>query len=107
MWRKFQEDESIRVIVCQYEAGATGIDLYAASTILYYEPTIRSQILEQSRDRIHRVGQSRPCSYVHFISKGTIEREIYKALQGFADFSEKLFSEYISEYVRSFRNGRV
>lgn len=103
VWRKFQSDESIRAIVCQYEAGATGIDLYAASTILYYEPTIRSVTLEQSRDRIHRVGQSHPCSYVHFITKGTIEREIYKALQGFADFSEKLFTEYIAEYQRSFR----
>lgn len=103
IWRKFQTDDTIRVIICQYEAAATGIDLFAASTILYYEPTIRSNTLEQSRDRIHRVGQSRPCSYVHFITKGTIEREIYRALQGFADFSEKLFSEYIAEYQRSYR----
>lgn len=103
IWRKFQIDGSIRVIICQYEAGATGIDLFAANTILYYEPTIRSNTLEQSRDRIHRVGQSRACSYVHFITKGTIEREIYRALQGFADFSEKLFTEYIMEYQRSFR----
>lgn len=103
IWRKFQNDDSIRVIICQYEAGATGIDLFAASTILYYEPTIRSNTLEQSRDRIHRVGQSHPCSYVHFLTKGTIEREIYRALQGFADFSEKLFTEYVAEYQRSFR----
>lgn len=103
IWRKFQTDDTIRVIVCQYEAAATGIDLFAASTILYYEPTIRSNTLEQSRDRIHRVGQSRACSYVHFITKGTIEREIYRALQGFADFSEKLFTQYIAEYQRSFR----
>jgi SNF2 family DNA or RNA helicase len=103
IWRKFQTDDTIRVIVCQYEAAATGIDLFAASTILYYEPTIRSNTLEQSRDRIHRVGQSHPCSYVHFITKGTIEREIYRALQGFADFSEKLFTEYVAEYQRSFR----
>ena len=103
IWRRFQNDESIRVIICQYEAGATGIDLYAANTILYYEPTIRSNTLEQSRDRIHRVGQSRACSYVHFITKCTIEREIYRALRGFADFSEKLFTEYIAEYQRSFR----
>ena len=103
IWRQFQNDESIRVIICQYEAAATGIDLFAANTILYYEPTIRSNTLEQSRDRIHRVGQSRACSYMHFITKGTIEREIYRALQGFADFSEKLFTEYIAEYQRSFR----
>ena len=103
VWRRFQDDERIRVIVCQYEAGSTGIDLYAANTILYYEPTIRSTTLEQSRDRIHRVGQARGCSYVHFLTRGTIEIAIYKALQGFTDFNERLFTEYISDYQRSFR----
>lgn len=103
VWRKFQSDEKIRVIICQYEAGATGIDLFAANTILYYEPTIRSNVLEQSRDRIHRVGQTHACSYVHFITRGTIEVAILKALQGFADFNEKLFTEYITEYTKSYR----
>lgn len=103
VWRRFQEDDAIRVIVCQYEAGSAGIDLFKASTILYFEPTIRSNTLEQSRDRIHRVGQRSACSYVHFIVKGTVEAAILRSLQGFADFSERLFSEYIAEYQKSFR----
>ena len=103
VWRRFQDDWRYRVIVCQYEAGSTGIDLFAANTILYYEPTIRSNVLEQSRDRIHRVGQTRGCAYVHFITKGTIEVAILRALQGFADFNEKLFTEYIQTYQKSFR----
>ena len=103
VWRRFQDDAKIRAIICQYEAGSTGIDLFAASTILYYEPTIRSNVLEQSRDRIHRVGQTRGCQYIHFITKGTIETAILRALQGFADFNEKLFTEYIQTYQKSFR----
>lgn len=105
IWRRFQEDDSVQVIVCQYQSAAQGVDLYAADTIIYYEPTLSSTILEQSRDRIHRVGQASKCSYIHLITKGTIERAIYKALQGYSDFSEKLFTEYMGQYTRSYAGG--
>lgn len=102
IWRKFQNDKSIRVIVCQYQTANSGIDLFASDTIIYYEPTLRSNILEQSRDRIHRSGQVNKCSYIHLITKGTIEVDIYRALAGYSDFSEKLFTEYMSQYRRSY-----
>lgn len=102
IWRKFQSDESIRVIVCQYQSASAGIDLFASDTIIYYEPTLRSNILEQSRDRIHRTGQKSKCSYLHFLTKGTIEMSIYQALSGFGDFSEKLFTEYMNKYQKSY-----
>lgn len=102
IWRKFQSDDSIRVIIVQYESGSAGIDLFASSTMIFYEPTIRSTTLEQARDRIHRTGQHHPCQYIHLITKGTIEEQIYKSLSNYSDFSEKLFNEYITIYVRSY-----
>lgn len=106
VWRKFQTDEKIRVIICQYQSGNAGIDLFASDTIIYYEPTLRSNILEQSRDRIHRTGQTSKCSYLHLITKGTIEAAIYKALAGYSDFSERLFNDYMTEYQRGYNKGR-
>ena len=102
IWRRFQADKKIRVIVCQYQTASAGIDLFASDTIIYYEPTLRSNILEQSRDRIHRTGQVNKCSYIHLITKGTIEVDIYRALSGYSDFSEKLFTEYMTNYRRSY-----
>lgn len=102
IWRKFQADKSIRVIVCQYQTASAGIDLFASDTIIYYEPTLRSNILEQSRDRIHRTGQKNKCSYIHLITKGTIEVDIYRALAGYSDFNEKLFTEYMRSYTKSY-----
>ena len=102
IWRRFQEDKSIRVIVCQYKTASAGIDLFASDTIIYYEPTLSSNILEQSRDRIHRTGQSNKCSYIHLLTKGTIEIAIYNALAGYSDFNEKLFTEYMNSYQKSF-----
>lgn len=105
IWRKFQSDESIRVIVCQYQSASAGIDLFTSDTIIYYEPTLRSTTLEQSRDRIHRSGQTSKCSYIHLITRGTIEVDIFRALTNYGDFSEKLFTEYMNEYRKSYTGG--
>lgn len=102
IWREFQNDASLRVIVCQYLTANAGIDLYASDTIIYYEPTLRSVILEQSRDRIHRSGQTHKCSYIHILTKGSVEVDIYRALAGYADFTENLFSEYMEQYRRGY-----
>ena len=102
IWRKFQTDKKIRVIVCQYQTASAGIDLFASDTIIYYEPTLRSNTLEQSRDRIHRTGQSNKCSYIHLLTRGTVEVDIYRALSGYSDFSEALFTRYMEGYRRSY-----
>lgn len=103
IWRKFQNDKRIRVIVCQYQTAAAGIDLFASDTIIYYEPTLRSNILEQSRDRIHRTGQKEKCSYIHLLTKGTVEVNIYRALAGYSDFNEALFTRYMEGYRKSYQ----
>lgn len=102
IWRKFQADKSIRVIVCQYQTASAGIDLFSSDTIIYYEPTLRSNTLEQSRDRIHRTGQKNKCSYIHLLTRGTVEVDIYRALAGYSDFSEALFTRYMEGYRRSY-----
>lgn len=101
IWRKFQSDESIKVIICQYQSGSAGIDLFASDTIIYYEPTLRSTTLEQSRDRIHRSGQTSKCSYLHLITKGTVEVAIYRALMNYGDFSIRVFEEYMDNFTKS------
>lgn len=103
IWRRFQSDPSVKVIIVQYASGCQGIDLFASDTILYYECCIRSTQFSQSKDRIHRIGQKTKCSYYHFITKNSIEESIYKALQGYIDFDEKMFTKYIEEYQRSRR----
>jgi SNF2 family DNA or RNA helicase len=103
IWRKFQSDKSIKVIVCQYQTASAGIDLFASDTIIFYEPTLRSNTLEQARDRIHRTGQKNKCSYIHLLTRGTIEVDIYRALAGYSDFSEKLFTEVIEQYRKNYK----
>lgn len=104
VWRDFQAESSVRAIVVQYASGAAGIDLYAADTCIFYEPTLSSNLNEQAKDRIHRIGQKRACSYYYLIADGTIEADIYKALSNYADFGEALLTRYLHAYSKG---GRV
>lgn len=97
IWKEFQENDKVRVIVCQYRTASAGIDLYAADTLLFYEPTLSSQIFEQACDRIHRVGQTGKCSYILFETKGTIEEKIWGALMRHRDFNETELAGYVRE----------
>jgi SNF2 family DNA or RNA helicase len=54
---QFQNNESIKLAICNIEAAGVGIDLYAASDILTVEIGKSSVIHDQMDDRIHRIGQ--------------------------------------------------
>lgn len=97
VWKRFQEDSNIQVIVCQYQTACAGIDLFVADTILFYEPTDSSQTFEQACDRIHRPGQVSPCSYILLETKGTVETKMWDALERHKDFNDKEFFGYLQE----------
>lgn len=100
IFKRFQDDAEVRVCVCQYASGSAGIDLYASSVCIFFEPTLSSNLHEQARDRIHRIGQKSVCEYIYFLSKGSIERQIYNALINYQDFNKKLFTECIEAYTK-------
>ena len=82
-------DDSITAI--QYQAGAMGLNLQKANTIVYYTPPLSSEHYEQSKKRIHRIGQANTCFYYNLVVKGSIEEKIYKVLEQRKDFTERLF----------------
>lgn len=102
IWQRFQEEDDVEVIICQYQSGNAGIDLYAADTIVFYEPTLSSTVLSQAKDRIHRIGQTKKCSYIHLITEGTIEEKIYESLLKYEDFGKRLFEEYLEDFQKSY-----
>lgn len=98
IWQLFQKDDSYKAIILQYTSGSQGINLYKCNHTIYYEPTLSSNLYEQSKDRTHRNGQTKECFYYNLCSVGTIEEHIYKALSNYKDFNSKLFDEYIYQY---------
>lgn len=79
------------VTLIQYQAGAMGLNLQKANKIIYFTPPLSSELYEQSKKRIHRIGQEKPCFYYRLICKNSIECKIYETLEMRRDYTEKLF----------------
>ena len=84
-------DDSVTLI--QYQAGAMGLNLQRANKIVYFTPPLSSELFEQSKKRIHRIGQDRPCFYYQLVCKNSVEEKIYEALRMRKDYTENLFEE--------------
>ena len=87
-----QEDNSITFI--QYQAGSMGLNLQKANKIIYFTLTDKSELFEQSKKRIHRIGQEQPCFYYILMCKGSVEEVILQTLEMRKDFTDELFNEY-------------
>ena len=89
LWAYEERDNSITFI--QYQAGAMGLNLQKANKIVYFTPPLSSELFEQSKKRIHRIGQEKTCFYYYLTCKNSIEEKIYATLAMRKDYTETLF----------------
>lgn len=84
-------DNSITLV--QYQSGAMGLNLQKANKIVYFTLPVSSELFEQSKKRIHRIGQTSTCFYYILLCKHSIEERIYETLQMRKDYTDYLFAE--------------
>ena len=87
------EEHSDSITLIQYQAGAHGLNLQKARRIIYYTLPESSELFEQSRKRIHRIGQDQTCFYYIPVCKGSIEEKILQALKMRRDYTDALFKQ--------------
>lgn len=83
------------ILFVQYQAGAMGLNLQKANKIVYFTPPLSSELFEQSKKRIHRIGQEKTCFYYYLTCKGSVEEKIYNTLAMRKDYTEALFTEEV------------
>ncbi|MGI6120173.1 MAG: ATP-dependent helicase, partial [Desulfosporosinus sp.] len=49
---------------------------------------------EQSRARIHRIGQTKKCVYIHLVAKNTVDEKVMQALKNKGDVAKLLVDDY-------------
>jgi superfamily II DNA or RNA helicase len=76
---RFRDDPDCRVFLST-DAGATGLNLQHASTLVNMDQPWNPAILEQRIGRIYRMGQRKPVQIVNYIAKGTIEEGMLSVL---------------------------
>lgn len=87
-------DDSITFI--QYQAGAMGGNFQKANKIIYFTLPLGKgscDLWEQSKKRIHRIGQANLCFYYYLLVKGSIEEKNLAALQEGKELTDELFKK--------------
>lgn len=81
------------VCLCQYQSASKGLNLqeYGCNKIVYFTLPLSSEDFEQSKKRIHRIGQTKTCFYYVMLCKGTVEEQILHTLEDRKDFTDELF----------------
>ena len=79
------------VTLVQIQAGAAGIELQYCNTVIFFTPTWSYQNYEQALGRAYRNGQDNKVTVYRFRTDGTIEEDVYEALEQKKDFTEQLF----------------
>lgn len=76
---RFHSDSDCRVFLST-DAGAAGLNLQHASTLVNMDLPWNPALLEQRIGRIHRMGQKHPVQIINFVAKGTIEEGMLSLL---------------------------
>lgn len=87
-------DNSITFI--QYQAGAMGGNFQKANKVIYFTLPLGKgscDLWEQSKKRVHRIGQDNTCFYYYLLVKGSIEEKNLAALQEGKELTDELFKE--------------
>lgn len=87
------EEKSNSVSLIQYQAGAMGLNLQKANKIVYFTLTDKSELFEQSKKRIHRIGQDKPCFYYYLMTDKSVEWSMLSALKQRKDYTDELFKQ--------------
>lgn len=92
--RRFQEEHEVKVFVGQLQTVGMGLTLTAASVAVFYSLDYSYTNYEQSRARIHRIGQKDKCLYIHLVCKQTADEKVMAALAHKGDVAKLMTDDY-------------
>ena len=83
------------VLVCQVQAGGTGLNIQSASMIIFCEPQIKPSIENQAISRAYRMGQVRDVLVYRLLADDTVDEQIMEILKN----KQNLFDNFADESV--------
>ena len=97
---KFQDpDSDLRFFVGNPRTGGYGLTLTAANLVVYYSNSFDLEVRLQSEDRAHRIGQASKVTYVDFITPGTVDEHIVKALRNKINIASEVLGEKFKDWI--------
>ena len=83
------------VLICQVQAGGTGLNIQAAGTVIFCEPQIKPSLTWQALSRVYRMGQVQNVLVYHLLCENTVD----EAVMGILARKEAEFELFAQESV--------
>jgi SWI/SNF-related matrix-associated actin-dependent regulator 1 of chromatin subfamily A len=77
----FQQDDDVRVLLANIIAGGTGLNLTAATQVVFNDLDWVPTNHWQAEDRAYRIGQNRTVNVTYFVAQGTIDDFVHAVLE--------------------------
>lgn len=94
--KRFQTEDTPRIILLIPQAAAHGITLTRADTVVWWGPTSSAEMYLQGNARAHRAGQTNKVTVVR-LQGSPVERRMYAMLDGKVDMHQGLVDLYRQE----------
>lgn len=88
-WNKIHNS----ITLANYKSGSEAVEFTYANIIIYFSPSDSYTEYYQSEGRCYRNGQNKKVTVYKFITKNTIEENIYEALNNKQDFNFRLWEK--------------
>lgn len=91
----FSSDSPGSVLVCQIQAGGVGLNIQAASVIIFCEPQIKPSLETQAIARAYRMGQSQSVLVHRLLMQNSVDERVMAMLHD----KTKLFEQFADDSV--------
>ena len=81
------------VLICQVQAGGTGLNIQAASVVIFCEPQLKPSIENQAVSRAYRMGQVRSVLVHRLLCDNTVDERILELLREKQDIFDSFAEE--------------
>jgi len=96
--KQFQDGKK-QFFVANPAAGAEGITLTIAKTVIYYNNSFKLTDRLQSEDRAHRIGQEDPVHYIDIVADGTIDEKITESLVKKHNIASTIIGDRLKDWI--------
>lgn len=90
----FQTNPKTTVFLAQIQTAGLGITLHAASVAVFYSLDFNYANYVQALARIHRIGQHRPCTYIHLLVEKSVDEKVLKAIGAKDDLAKTIVDNW-------------
>ena len=99
----FAQAEDGTVLICQVQAGGTGLNIQAASVVIFCEPQLKPSLENQAISRAYRMGQLNSVLVYRLLCDNTVDERILELLREKQDVFDSFAEESTvgSEYLKA------